>query len=113
MTLTDAEDLDIISMGSLRFTGKDYGHNFDRPAAAHGGSEPIVFRVTAKVIELLLYSGSEVMISVDGGEPFHAGSMSILADCGPIVVSDAPAEHTVSITPIDDSEATLLAVAYN
>ena len=113
MTLTDAEDLDIISMGSFRFTGKDYGHNFDRPAVAHEGSEPIVFRVTAKVIELLLYSGSEVMISVDGGEPFHSGSVSFMQDCWATVLSDETATHTISITPQDDSTATLLAIVYN
>ena len=115
LTMIDAEDLDIVSMGSFRFTGEDHGVGFSRGAASSvkEGGEPIVFRITAKTVWPVLKAGSGVMISVDGGEPFHSGSVSYMADCGAIVLSDAAAEHTITMTPLDGSETVLLAIAFN
>ncbi|MBQ7475320.1 MAG: S-layer homology domain-containing protein, partial [Clostridia bacterium] len=115
LRLVEAEDLDIVSMGSFRFTGEDHGNGFARGATSTpaDGREPIVFTVTAKTVLLVLDAGTEVMISVDGGEPFHSGSVSFMQDCRATVLSDATGTHTISITPQDGSTATLLAAAYN
>ena len=115
LKLLDAEDLDIVSMGSFRFTGEQQGGGFSRAATStpEGGREPIVFTVTAKTVLLVVDAGTEIMISVDGGEPFHSGSVSFMQDCWATVLSDVTAAHTISITPQGDSTATLLAIAYN
>ena len=115
LTMIEAEDLDIVSMGSFRFTGTDYGLGFTRAATSKpsDGREPIVFRITAKSVELVLDSGTEVWITVDGGEPIRSGCVAYMADCGPVVLSDVEAEHTITVTPRDDSEVKLLAVVYN
>ena len=115
LKLVEAEDLDIVSMGSFRFTGKKYDHGFSRAARStvEDGREPIVFKVTAKTVLLVVDAGTEIMISVDGGEPFHSGSVSFMQDCPATVLSDETATHVISITPQDDSTATLLAIAYN
>ncbi|MBQ2468449.1 MAG: S-layer homology domain-containing protein [Clostridia bacterium] len=115
LKLLEAEDLDIVSMGSFRFTGEEQGGGFSRAATStpEGGREPIVFTVTAKTVLLVVDAGTEIMISVDGGEPFHSGSVSFMQDCWATVLSDETATHTISITPQDDSTATLLAIVYN
>ena len=115
LKLVEAEDLDIVSMGSFSFTGEKYDYGFARAAKStpDAGREPIVFTVTAKTVLLVVNAGTEIMISVDGGEPFHSGSVSFMQDCWATILSDETATHTISITPQDSSTATLLGIAYN
>ena len=111
LKLTDAEDLDVGSMGSFEFTGEQLGHKFSRGATWKVGSagEPFVFTVTAKTVDLVVARGSVLEVTVDGGEPYVCGDEAFA-----VVISDTTAVHTVSVRPyFDDRDSTLLAVACN
>ena len=111
LKLTDAEDLDVGSMGSFKFTGEQLGHKFSRGATWKVGSagEPFVFTVTAKTVDLVVARGSVLEVTVDGGEPYVCGDEAFA-----VVISDTTAVHTVSVRPyFDDRVSTLLAVACN
>ena len=113
LTMIEAEDLDIVSMGSFKYTHKDRGFGFSRAAtAAPGGKDPLVFTVRCKTLEIVIQSGTGVLVSIDGGDPIPMGSGSYFADAYPLIISDETAAHTIAVTPFfDDAEAVLIAIA--
>ena len=115
LKMIEGEDLNIVSQGSFKFTHKDRGYGFARAAtAASGGKDPLVFIVTCKMAELVIESGTGVLVSVDGGDPIPMGSGSYFADAYPLFLTDEVLTHTITVTPFfDDAEAVILAAAYN
>ncbi|MBQ7474651.1 MAG: S-layer homology domain-containing protein, partial [Clostridia bacterium] len=116
MRFIEGQDLDAVSFGSFKFPGKDLGWGFIRPAisSAKKDPEPLVFRIEAKTVELVIEHGTFVEVTVDGSDPYVLGCSSYFADAKPIVISGETAVHTVTVKQaVEGTNAVLVGIAYN